>query len=462
MTRSVVGRGLLGSIADVATAAATTRVNPVALLAAGARHGVHFGALLSAAARRFGDRTALVDEFGELSYDELWDLAAARDLGPEPVAIQCEDDRWLLVGVGAAALSGADVTLVGPQGAPPSPHLPRVVVAADVAASTRGRARTRTASALTLLTTGSTGEPKSVERSRFHIAQMLPAASLIAALGLRPREPVLVLPPLFHGHGFSLATACLMVGAPIIVGPTASAVTLARQHRVGIVAGVPAQLHALVGADLPTVRLVAAGSARLPGTLATSLLESFDVVDFFGTTETGTATIARAGDLRAGTLGRPAAGVRISVADASGTLVARGTEGWVRVQSAFAVSGRTPLLSGDRGWIDASGRLVHAGRADGVTVSGGESVSAERLEQFLRAQPEIGDADVTIVPDDRLDSALAARVVLSAPLAADELRERVRLTLGRQYVPRDLELQPPSGSTASRTSRARSSRPRRR
>jgi len=372
MKRSIVRRTLAGSVADLLAAAATARLNPVALLTANLRHGPHFGALLSASARRFGDRPALIDEFGTLSYAELWALASSRDLGAEPIAISGGNNRWLLVAVAAAALGGADVTLVAPGAAMPGSR----VVSADDAAMPAGRKQRRTASSLTLLTTGSTGEPKPVRRGRPHAAQVLPAASLIAALGVRPREPVLVLAPLFHGHGFSLVTACLLAGAPIVLGPTSSAVALARQHRVGIVAGVPAQLHGFVGETLPGLRLIAAGSARLSSALSEALLETVDVVDFFGTTETGTATVARASDVRDGTLGRPAAGVVVSVVDDDGALVTRGAVGWVRVRSPLAFDSRAHLRTGDRGSIDATGRLVHAGRADGITVSGGENITA--------------------------------------------------------------------------------------
>jgi fatty-acyl-CoA synthase len=288
------------------------------------------------------------------------------------------------------------------------------------------------------MTTGSTGTPKSVARKRVTPAHALPAASLVAALGLRPREPVLIMPPLFHGHGFSLAAACLVVGAPIIIGSTASAEKLAREHHVGLIAGVPAQLGGLIGAHLPSVRLIAAGSARLPQALAESLLENFDLVDFFGSTETGTATIAVAADLRAGTVGRPAAGVRVSIVDGAGTVVPRGVEGWVRVSSVLGFAGRSPLLTGDRGSLDAEGRLRLAGRADGVVVSGGENISVGALVAYLKAQPEIADAVVTVVPDARLDRVLAASVVLGALLTEAELCERVRAQLGKSYVPRHL------------------------
>jgi len=443
---SSVKRGALGGFQDLARAATTTRVNPWRLVGAGLRYGPHFGALLAASARRFGPATALIDEFGSMSYTDLWLLASSLDLGAEPVAIRCGDNRWLLAGVAGAALGGADVTLLGPHAASATGHA-RVLghtelEAARAPASSPGRR----VPSLTLMTTGSTGAPKPVERKRFTAAHVLPAASLVAALGLRPGEPVLILPPLFHGHGFSLAAACLLVGAPIILGPTASAVSLVRQHSVGLIAGVPAQLAGLVGEDLAPVRLVAAGSARLPSPLAAALLETVELVDFFGSTETGTATIARAADLRAGTVGRPAAGVRLSIVDDAGVVVPRGDEGWVTVRSALSFAGRSRLRTGDRGSLDHEGRLTLTGRADGVIVSGGENLNAHTLRTYIESQPEVDDAHVTVVHDERLDSALAARVVLNAPLTASALCERVRAEIGRHYVPRDLVIERASGA----------------
>ena len=148
-------------------------------------------------------------------------------------------------------------------------------------------------------------------------------------------------------------------------------------------------------------------------------------------------TVAKARDL--GTAGRPVAGVSIRIVDAAGAIVPRGVEGLVLASSPLSAS-RASSRTGDRGFLDASGRLHLTGRADSIVVSGGENISASEAEDYLLAQPEITDAHVFAVPDERLDAVLAARVVLSSPLPTEQLLARITRDLGPAKTPRMLDV----------------------
>ena len=474
MTRSTLrprpGRGLV----DLARVLAASRLlgGSRALASAIRRDGATLSAVVRASARRFGDRAALIDADGRVSYRELDSLvdAAARGLpAGARVAVVGGDPRWLLVTVAAVVRAGADAVLVGPgtghleragihererithtlteppssredsrsaplEAAPGADRLTSRPASASGAARARGR--------IVLLSSGTTGAPTGTARPAVRAAQVLTVASLLAAVDLRPGDPVLILPPLHHGHGLSLAIASLLVGAPIVArGP--NIVDLLDRHGVAVLSAVPTQLHRLADEldgdrrPLPRLRRVVSGSGRLPAPLVARLAERVGpvIVDLFGTTQTGTLT--RAGVADAGTVGRPVAGVRLRLVDDRGRPVARGTLGRVLARSPF-----TPgeLATGDLGFIDAAGRLVLAGRDDGLTVSGGENVSAGEVEDYLAAQPEVADAWVRVEPDPEFDRALVATLVLRAPISPDDLRARVARDLARHKAPRRIEI----------------------
>jgi acyl-CoA synthetase (AMP-forming)/AMP-acid ligase II len=394
------------------------------LLAAFARRGATVSALVEASARRYGDATAVVDAEGELGYRQLDAVASAVASSferGERIGILCGSSRWLLVAVAAASRAGADAVLVSPNtgatelaGIVARERITRLVRDHDTAARAADpAARPARGGRIVLLSSGTTGVPVSTTRAPLRPAQLATALSLMTATGITRGESVLVLAPLHHGHGLSVALACLAAGAPVLLGRDLL-------PRAAVVSGVPAQLAWLAdrlddGAD---VRRVISGSARLPAALASRLAARSTLVDFFGTTETGTLTVSR----RPGTVGRPAAGVTIEIVDG-------------------AVFARSPLgagPTGDRGHLDASGNLVLTGRTDALVDSGGENISPSEVEHLLLAHPDIDDAVVRAVPDDRLGQVLSARVATS--LRADEVRLFVARELNRAKVPRDIEI----------------------
>lgn len=438
MKRSSVRRGLGATLRDLAASAPLARAVPHVL-----RHGADVSGVVAAGARRFGDRVAVVDRWGELGYRELDAMvshAASTLPAGQRIGVSCGDDRWLLVAVAAAIRAGSDAVLIGSgtgaselESVLARERISLVIRSGDAgldvsrlaAVSSTGRGQ------LVLLTSGTTGEPTAPRRARLN---PLAIASLLASAGLRTGEPVLVLPPLHHGHGFSLATACLIVGAPLLIGaglPLDEAMVLA--GRANVLSGVPTQLSRLAGhprARSLSPRRIVSGSGRLSPTLASRLNDLYGpvLIDCYGSTATGTVAIATADDLSAspGTVGRPVAGVRIRVLDGDGRSCPRGTVGVVHAAS---------RATGDLGWMDAAGRLHLAGRADGLVVSGGENISAAEVEDYLAAQPEVDDVHVRAVPDEEFGAVLAARVVLRSGDAAS-LRDRVKRDLGRHKAPR--------------------------
>ena len=216
------------------------------------RHGLSPAAAIIGAALTWGDRLALTDQWGAMSYRELG-AATVRlasgfvSSGVRPgtrVAIMARDDRHLLEALGAASLCGAAIAMLNPRvgaddlAATLAAERIRVVVHtpenADRLVSFRGvristsafaelAKRTdasRTphhgrASRLVMLTGGTTAGPSAIHiRGGFRAA--LPLLALAGGSGIRHGIPTLVCAPLFHGYGLACALLCLVAGSPLV------------------------------------------------------------------------------------------------------------------------------------------------------------------------------------------------------------------------------------------------------
>lgn len=459
------------------------------------RYGASLAGVALAAARGRPRKLLLVDAGGPVfgaDLEALIDAVAprlaslARSTGAREVALCCGSHRGFVAAVTAAGALGLDALVVPPGAGAESvrDHLRGVgvvVVDAETRSSVRGlvpdaatldldgvtaSAATerslrsvpppRRPGALQLLTSGTSGRPRSSRRAGVAIGQLATLLSLMRALDVRRDEPVLVAPPLAHGHGLSVLTAALVVGAPAVLGhgrDGAGLLQLLHEHEAGVLTVVPAQLsgvldafeqdeHAWPASAIPTaLRRIATGSAPLPPELlARAQRHGIDVVDFYGSTELGTATIATPEDLRAapGTVGRPAAGVRIEVVDGAGDPVPPGVVGEVVIHSPWQATSTAdgPHAAGDRGHLDVEGRLFLHGRSDDVVVVGGHNVSLERVRRWFAAQPDVETVSVHAVAHDALGHELVAEV--TGPVDLDRLADRALAALGSASAPRRL------------------------
>ncbi len=77
------------------------------------------------------------------------------------------------------------------------------------------------------------------------------------------------------------------------------------------------------------------------------------------------------------------------------------------------------LKTGDVGTISPDGFLTLTDRAKDVIKSGGEWISSVELENALMAHPDVAEAAVVAVPDDKWGERPLATVVLKEGAAAD-------------------------------------------
>ena len=326
----------------------------------------------------------------------------------------------------------------------------------------------RSAAAL-CYTTGTTGDPKGVAYS--HRSIYLHSLAEWGAFGLSERDRMLIIVPMFHVNAWGMPYTAWTIGADLLMpGRFLQAEPLARftaQERPTFAAGVPTVFNDLLRyvdahpTDLSSLRLVICGGAAVPR----SLMEQFEerhgvrIVQAWGMTETSPigaiafppkdASPEEEMRYRSKT-GRVAAGVELRIVDdagaelpwdgkAVGEIEVRGP--WITGQY-FRTEAPDKfddgwLRTGDMGTVDPKGYVQITDRSKDVIKSGGEWISSVDLETALIGHPDVLDASVIGVPDERWQERPLAVVVLveGASTTPEELREYLSSRVARWWVP---------------------------
>jgi fatty-acyl-CoA synthase len=97
------------------------------------------------------------------------------------------------------------------------------------------------------------------------------------------------------------------------------------------------------------------------------------------------------------------------------------------------------MHTGDLATMDDDGYVAIVGRIKDLVIRGGENIYPREVEEFLYTHPDIVDAQVIGVPDERYGEELMAWVRLRAgadPLTAESLREFCSGRLAHYKIPR--------------------------
>jgi fatty-acyl-CoA synthase len=234
------------------------------------------------------------------------------------------------------------------------------------------------------------------------------------------------------------------------------------QHRASALVVVPVMLQRIMDLgpqtlaqyDTSALKVIAVSGSALPGELATRAMDAFGevVYNLYGSTEVAWATIATPEDLRAapGTAGRPPQGTVVKLLDGDGREVGPGEGGRIFVANGMVFEGYTGgggkeivdglLSTGDVGHFDAGGRLFVDGRDDEMIVSGGENVFPREVEDLLADHPQVEEAAVVGVVDERFGQRLKAFVVARAGTGLNEeaVKAYVKENLASYKVPREV------------------------
>jgi acyl-coenzyme A synthetase/AMP-(fatty) acid ligase len=279
------------------------------------------------------------------------------------------------------------------------------------------------AALIDLFTSGSSGEPKRVEKS---LAQLETEAGVLEACWGEAIGRATVVATVPHHHIYGLLFRLvwpLGAGRPFDAALCADPALLhERLARAGdaVIVSSPAHLARLpelieLESLRPATRAIFSSGGPLPATAALEFKRRLGAapIEVYGSTETGGVAWRTQSDGEDGAAWTPFPGMAIE-ADAEGAL---------RLRSPYLPDGGW-LTLGDAVELLADGRFRLKGRLDRVAKIEGKRVSLPELEQGLRQHPWVLDA--AVVPLAGRREKLGAIVVLREPARLrDEGRQRL-------------------------------------
>ncbi|HEX6446581.1 MAG TPA: long-chain fatty acid--CoA ligase [Streptosporangiales bacterium] len=321
-------------------------------------------------------------------------------------------------------------------------------------------------------TSGTTGNPKGVVYS--HRSSYLHASALSRGdvLALSPLDRVLPVVPMFHANAWGLPYGAALVGADVLMPERylqgAPIAAMIEAERPTVAGAVPTIWNDLLrhgrenGADLSSLRVVICGGSAVPR----SLMEGFDrefgvtVRHAWGMTETSPlASVAiPPKDLPDGeermrvrlTQGRLLPEVEFRLTGDDGGVVPNDgrTMGELEVRGPWVTARYYReddpakfhdgwLRTGDVGTVDEEGFFTITDRSKDVIKSGGEWISSVDMENALMAHPDVVEAAVVGIPDEKWQERPLAAVVVreGASLDAAQLRDSLAEKFAKWQLP---------------------------
>jgi fatty-acyl-CoA synthase len=313
------------------------------------------------------------------------------------------------------------------------------------------------ATACLLYTSGTTGKPKGVMIP--HRQLLWNGYSTASNWGLREDDIAPIFTPLYHAGGVAVFLIPLfLIGGTIVVhrGFDAAEVweTIERE-RCTVVMGVPTIWKMLRDApqfatvDLSHLRWFISGGAPLPAFLIDAYhRRGVTLKQGYGLTEVGvncfTMTIEDA-RVRPGSIGRPMMFTDIRLVDDAGNDVDTG-EMWIRGPHVSSGYWNNPQATAEAyvdGWFrtgdiarrDADGYFFIAGRRKEMLISGGVNVYPAEVEAELLQHPNVSDAAVIAIADEKWGEVGIAFVV-AHEVSDTDLIEFLNARVSRLKIPR--------------------------
>jgi fatty-acyl-CoA synthase len=304
---------------------------------------------------------------------------------------------------------------------------------------------------LLIYTSGTTGKPKGALLT--HANCFWTNLGFDLATGVHGDDIILQVLPQFHVGGWNVQSLLAWwKGATVILErqfEPERALRLISEKRVTTVMGVPstylfmAQEAGFADADLSSLRRAVVGGAPMPeALLETWAARGTAIVQGYGLTEAAPNVLCLPPEdavRKRGYAGKPYPFVDVRLAEDE-ELQVRGPNvfpGYWRNEAA------TAAVFTDDGWLrtgdvaerDDEGFYRIKGRLKDMFISGGENVYPAEVEAVLHEHPQVGDAAVVGVPDERWGEVGVAFVVCDG-VTEEELLEWCRARLGRFKVPK--------------------------
>ncbi len=317
------------------------RPQDIPAMVADIRRWGEFGMIPALNARRTPHRTAIIDDFGEITFKELDEAAheVANGLlamgvkGGDGVAILARNHRWFLIAVYGAARTGARIILLNSEFSGPQikevseregakliiyddeyfeavskaePELGKLRALGvnpdkdepsgstdetleDFVARNSGKPAPKVTkhSSIIILTSGTTGTPKGANRST--PPSLAPIGGILSHVPFRSGEVTSLPAPMFHALGYLHATIAMMLGCTLVLRRRFKPPTVLEdieKHKVSAVVVVPVMLSRMLDAlegmdkkpDLSSLRIVFVSGSQLGAELAQRALKDLGPV----------------------------------------------------------------------------------------------------------------------------------------------------------------------------------------
>jgi fatty-acyl-CoA synthase len=317
-------------------------------------------------------------------------------------------------------------------------------------------------------TSGTTGFPKGATLSHRNI---LNNGFFVGELCRYTEADRVCIPvPFYHCFGMVMGNlACTTHGATMVIpapgfDPAATLKATADEKCTSLY-GVPTMFIAewslpdFAAYDLSSVRTGIMAGSPCPATMMTKLIDAgiTEMTIAYGMTETSpVSTQNRTDDTfeqKVGTVGRVGPHLEIKVVDpVSGETLPRGEAGefctkgysvmlgyWEQPDKTNEVLVDGWMHTGDIAVMDETGYVQITGRIKDMVIRGGENVYPREIEEFLYTHPDILDAQVIGVPDEKYGEELCAWIRMregAEPLDAAAVRAFATGKLAHYKIPR--------------------------
>ena len=321
-------------------------------------------------------------------------------------------------------------------------------------------------------TSGTTGFPKGATLSHRNI---LNNGYFVGELCRYTEADRVCIPvPFYHCFGMVMGNlACTTHGACMVIPAAgfdpAATLTAVQQEKVTSLYGVPTMFIAewalpnFADHDISTVRTGIMAGSPCPATMMTKLIDAGidEMTICYGMTETSpVSTQTRTDDSferKVGTVGPVAPHLEIKIVDpVTGETVPQGSAGefctkgysvmigyWNQPDKTAEAIQDGWMHTGDLGVMDADGFVQITGRIKDMVIRGGENVYPREIEEFLYTHPDILDAQVIGVPDEKYGEELCAWIRMregATPLDAATVRAFATGKLAHYKIPRYVQI----------------------
>lgn len=292
-------------------------------------------------------------------------------------------------------------------------------------------------------TSGTTGEPKLIEKRAGELYWIRSFADLLVRTGIHKRKAVFISIPISHGFGYTAVLFALILGKKAVLTAEKDQTLVAKliiKEETDLLAGVPTSLNqlsdSLKNANHP-VRSVISGGAPLNETIFKNVTAVFsqEIFSIYGSTEASVSFIAGYAQLiqNVNALGQPLKGIKYRLAP----LPTGGYE--LLLQSGLSNISTSDgwLHTGDLAEESSMGNLNWCGRKDNMIIKNGVNIYPEEIEQALLRIPAIEDAHVTGQKDSQKGEIIVALIKMrpGSHFNAANITESLKVQLAGIKIP---------------------------